>query len=451
MRSELRSRRLALAGLGAAVIACLLVIVLSDGSSYTLHARFADAGQLVSGGEVELAGRSVGTIAGISVTPDGLADVRLSVDDGAITPLHAGTRAIIRASGQASSASRFVQLIAGSEGAPALADGATLGLTQTTSIVDLDAVLDTFDPSTRRALSQLFAHSAQAFAGSGAAYFNQTLARLDPALGALDGLSGQLAGDRAALASLIRTGATATTALASRSTALRGAIVHTAAALGEVAQARGQLADALGRAPEVITQATGTLRGVATAVTALRPTLRELVPVAGPLRALLEQLPPALTTARPVLQGLAGLLPSLHATFNALPPLAPRAVRALGSTDTALQAAMPILTGVRIYGSDLVLGIFNGLGGLVSGPYNAVGHYAKINFVQSPQTLFAGSLSQFLSSFPLLPGVLGVRTHLLARCPGGDSAPAADGSSPWIPDPSLCHPADDVPASVNQP
>ncbi|HWF55883.1 MAG TPA: MlaD family protein [Solirubrobacteraceae bacterium] len=445
------NRGLWLAALAAVVIAVATVIVTGAGGSYTIHALFEDSGQLVTGGEVQVAGRSVGSISGLSLTPDGLADVTLSLGGSGITPLHTGTRAIIRAVGQAGVDNRFVQLIPGPASAPAMRSGAELPTAQTTGIVDLDSVLDSFGPQTRAALQQLIAHSSQAFAGSGSRFFNQMLGSLDPALAELNGLSGQVAGDRSALTRLVSTGALAAAAVAARAPALQQAVAQAATTFAEVASQHAQLADLLTRAPSLLRQAAATLAQTSTAVTALRPALRAVLPVAPPLKEFLSLAPSTLDRLTPTVTTLNGELAPLRQTLADLKPLAEPAVSALRSAVPALRSVMPILIGLREYGSDLILGIFNGLGGLVSGPYTSEGHYAKLNFVQSPQTLFQGTLSQILSSAPLAPGVLGVRTHLLARCPGGDAPPAPDGSNPWIPSQGLCNPADDTPLSVDFP
>lgn len=444
------NRTLWLAALAAVLIACATVIF-TGGGGYTIHALFQDSGQLVTGGEVQVAGRSVGSISGLSLTPNGLADVTLSLGDSELTPLHAGTRAIIRAVGQAGVDNRFVQLIPGPATAPVLRSGAVLPTTQTTGIVDLDSVLDSFGPQNRAALQQLIAHSSQAFAGSGSRFFNEMLGSLDPALGELDGLSSQVAGDRSALTRLVSTGALAASAVASRAPALQQAVAGAATTFAEVASQHAQLADLLTRAPSLLRQAAATLAQTSTAVTALRPALRAILPVAPPLKAFLSLAPSTLDRLTPTVTTLNGELAPLRQTLADLRPLAAPAVSALHSAVPALRSVMPILIGLREYGSDLILGIFNGLGGLVSGPYTSEGHYAKLNFVQSPQTLFQGTLSQILSSAPLAPGVLDVRTHLLARCPGGDAPPAPDGSNPWIPSQGLCNPADDTPLSVDFP
>src|SRR5581483_1146995 len=143
------ARNLAITALAAGVLAVAIVIIASAGSGYQIHAIFQDSGQLVTGAEVQVAGRAVGSVSGLSLTPGGQAEVTLALDGGSgLTPLHLGTRAIIRAVGQAGVDNRFVQLIPGPTSAPELPDGATLPSTQTNGIVDLDAVLDSFDPAT---------------------------------------------------------------------------------------------------------------------------------------------------------------------------------------------------------------------------------------------------------------------------------------------------------------
>jgi phospholipid/cholesterol/gamma-HCH transport system substrate-binding protein len=441
---------LAAAALSAVVIACAVLILGLGGSGYTIHALFENSGQLVAGGEVQVAGRSVGSIAGISVTPNGLADVALSISDKSIVPLRQGTRAIIRTVGQAGVANRFVQLSPGSPTAPALRAGTVLPTTQTTGIVDLDAVLNTFDPATRASIQQLIAHGSQVFAGSGSEYFNRMLSRLDPALVALDSVSGQIANDRVALGQLVKTGAVAANAVASRSPALEDAVAHTASALGAIATKRVQLADLLQRAPAVLGQAGGTLRQVATAVTTLRPTLREIVPVAGPLKRLLTLLPPTLHQAAPVVGQLTDQLPDLRATLAGLRPLRKPAVAALSSTAKALKVVMPVLAGVREYGADFFLGVFNGLAGISTGNYNSTGHYVHLEFVQPYQTFFSGLGTQLLTSPSLSNNLFAERTGLTSRCPGANEPPAPDGSNPWV-IPGLCNPADSMPLSVNFP
>jgi phospholipid/cholesterol/gamma-HCH transport system substrate-binding protein len=437
------------AAIAIAVIA-VAVILLTGSSAYTVHAQFADASLLVGGDVVAVAGRPVGTVEGIGVTPSGLADVSLSISDASITPLHLGTRAIIRALGQAGVANHYVQLTLGPDSAPPLKDGGVLPPVQTESMVNLDSILDSFGPNQRASLQQLITDGALIYAGSGARLFSRLLARLSPAFRQINGLAGQLAVDDSAVADVIRTGAIDADALASRSSDLTNAVANTATTMSAIASRRHALADAFGRTPGVLDEATATLKDAATAVTALQPALHEVPPAAGPLHNFLEQLNATLPQATPVVAQLRGELPGLRASLSGLKPLAPIAVRAIRSAGTALRVARPIVTAARYYGSDLLLGVFQGLAGVATANYDRWGHYARLEFTQPYQTSLGGPLSSIFAK-PLLPSLFNLRTRLLRRCPGGNSPPAPDGSNPWIPNGSLCTPADDTPLAVDFP
>jgi phospholipid/cholesterol/gamma-HCH transport system substrate-binding protein len=442
------TRVVALGALALGVVALAFVLLMSS-SSYTIHAHFLDAGGLVDGGRVEMGGVPVGSISNIRVTRDGQADVELSIDHPGLTPLHEGTRASIRAVGQAGVTENFVALSPGPLSAPALSDGGVLPATQTAGIVPIDAILDSFGPAQRANLDALIRNSAQLYAGSGSRYFNQMLGKLAPALGALNGFTSDLALDRGALGELVRTGAAAATAVASRGSDLTAAVTHTAIALGAVASQRRNLADLLSRMPAVLIQARGTLKRTGDALTTLRPALRDVLPVASPLHDFLTRLDSVLPAAGPVVAQLRAQLPALSQSLAGLKPLAQPAVKALDTLGPAMKGLFPIAQGMRFYGTDLLLGALNILG-ITSPAYDALGHYAKANFVQSAQTL-VGPLAANLAAHPLVPGLLAVRTGLTRRCPGGNQPPAPDGSSPWNLGPKLCTAAQDDPLSVNFP
>lgn len=448
-RAALRLSAVVALVLGAGTAAVLLLGV-ADGS-YRIHARFANASQLVKGGEVQVAGRKVGTISGVDLTPDGQADIELSIEDGDIVPLHRGTRAAIRAVGQAGVANRFVDLYPADAGSGELPDGAVLPNTQTSGMVDLDAILDSLDPEARSDMRRLIANSENVFAGSGSRYFNRMLAKLDPALRELSGMTGELAYDKAALQRLVHTAAGAATAIASRRSDLQSAVGNTARTFRAIANEREALGDVLSRAPAVLDQARGTMARVDTAVTALRPTLRELPPAARPLNTFLGQVTPTLHAARPVVAQLRGQLPGLEKSLAGMRPLERQAVPALRALEGATKDSRHILRGLRFYAPDFLLGIVNGLGVLAASSYDATGKYGRISYIQSPQTLFAGSGSELLQGNALVPGLFSARTHQIRPCPGGNAPPAPDGSSPWIADPALCTPEHNIPASVNEP
>src|SRR5207248_2032539 len=84
------------AALGALVAAIVVValILLDNGSSYTLRADFADAGGLVSGNLVLMGPATVGTVDSIDLTSNGQAEVTMSLDSDA-SPVPQGTVARI--------------------------------------------------------------------------------------------------------------------------------------------------------------------------------------------------------------------------------------------------------------------------------------------------------------------------------------------------------------------
>jgi hypothetical protein len=200
----------------------------------------------------------------------------------------------------------------------------------------------------------------------------------------------------------------------------------------------------------VLAEASSTLARARSAVTALRPALRELPPVAAPLGGLLGRITATLPQATPVIGALRAELPGLEESLLGLRRISTVSVTALDSAARALNVARPIVRAIRFYGADLLIGVFNGLLGVATGNYDRWGHYVRAEFMEPYQSLLGGPLGTLLSR-PLAPSLFSLRTRLLRRCPGGNAPPAPDGSSPWIPDPSICTPSQDVPASVNMP
>jgi ABC-type transporter Mla subunit MlaD len=299
-------------------------------------------------------------------------------------------------------------------------------------------------------VQRLIRESAHVYAGSGARDFNQMLGGLAPALAELNGFAGELAADRTQLAQVIRSGATAASAIASRRPDLTAAVSNTATSLQAIANERAPLADAFARTPAVLDQARTTLADAATAVTALRPALRDVVATAPSLRGFVQRVDAVLPAATPVVAQLRGELPGVDRSLAGLRTLAPIADPALRSAGRALDVARPIVRVARFYGSDLLLGVFAGLAGIATANYDQWGHYARLEFTQPYQTSLGGPFSGLLAK-PLLPSLFNLRTRLTRRCPGGNTPPAIDGSSPWVPDAAICDPSENVPASVNTP
>ncbi len=425
------SRIVAIGALIAAVIA--VFVLMAGGDGYRITARFVDAGQLVKGGSVQVGGRTVGAIKAIRISDDGLAELDLSISDDAITPLRRGTLARIRTVGLTGVANRFVELEPGPSTGDEIESGGTLSTTETRGIVDLDVLLNAFDPATRGRLQRIIRNGANVFKGrTGAA--NAGLAYLAPALYQSSELAQELVYDRNALENLIRDGATTAAALASRDEDITQGISSTATTLRAIASQREALADALQRAPALLNRPGGAFGELRQTLQEVRPALRELRPVAPPLVALLRELGPASRQARPVLLRVNGLLPALARGLRGLPATRNKAVPALESSVRTIIALAPIVDGLRPYTPEIVNGVVSGLGARAAGYFDANGHFARIG-LNSPANVLAGVLNNG-------QGVGGFETFKDFRCPGAATDPADDGSNPYVEKPESCDPED---------
>jgi phospholipid/cholesterol/gamma-HCH transport system substrate-binding protein len=436
VEQENRTRTVVIAAL---VVVALIVafMILRGGSSYQVHARFADAGQLVKGGLVEVGGRTVGTVKEISLSDNNQADVLLNITDGDYSPLHRGTRAVIRSVGLSGVANRFVELHPGPEQRPEIDDGGTLSSQETQQIVDLDQLLTDFDPETRKNLQGLIARGADIYAGDGEARSaNRVIQYLNPGIAQTRALASELVRDEQAFERLITTSSKVVTALASRRGDVEQGVANTAATLQEVAGERAAFEDLLGRAAPVLTRSRSTLRALRGTLASVNPALREAQPVARPLAQVLRALVPAARNATPALAQTRTLLDPLRRSLLLLPPLTAAGVPALNSAKAAIAATRPITEGLEPYTPDIIGGFLNGFGGTTGSYYDANGHYIRIAPVAS-QSSANGLLS-------LLPGAqtptLANRTGLTARCAGAASEPADDKSNPFVPDSSVCNP-----------
>lgn len=417
-----RHALVAVAVLALVAAACAVVLLSGSGTS-TYTVRLADAGQLVRGDEVRVGGRAVGSVREVRLAPDRRAEVEFEVDE-PVAPLRAGTRLRVRAASLTGIANRYIALDPGPATGLELPDGAQLPAASAAPLVELDAVLGAFDPQTREGLRGTVRGMERQLRGRGP-QANRAAEAFDPALQAVRDLAADLSADTKVLRRFVAAGSEVVGALSTRRDALARSVRSSGDALDAVAREDDALARALDAAPAALRSTTGGLADLRAALPDLERVVATAADVAPGVTPLLRDLRPTLRGARPVLTDLAPAVDDLTLLLRRTPRLASRARPALRDVRGALEDSLEVVRFARPYAPDLV-GLLRDLGQSTAA-YDANGHYARVQPVFNAfETLPGGVLAPRTGS-----RLQGFETLQTRRCPGGASAPRADGSAPW--------------------
>src|SRR2546423_4017269 len=456
LNSRMIGRIVALAAVVIGAVAIVVVLASHDGTSYTIHARFQNASQLVNGNLVQVSGTPIGKVTDITLTPDGEADVALHITQSGWTPLHLGTQATVRQQSLSSVANRYVDLQLAPNSNPPLQQGAVIPSARTTSTVDLDELFNTLDKTTRQALSGVIHGFADQYDGQGP-NANKGWLYLNPSLAASSRLFSELNRDTPSLERFVVSSSKLVTDLAAKRQELAALIVNLNRTFGAIGSRRQQLARAISLLPPFMRRANTTFVNLRATLDDLKPLVDESKPVAPKLRRLLAQLRPLTQNARPTLRNLTRLIRlkgsdnDLIEATRTLVPLRDIAIGpvqrngaerqgALPASVSALRESVPELGYARPYAVDLT-GWFDDFGH--SGLYDALGGESRA----------APHANAFvLSNGVLQPVPENLRTTLLGqtarlgqrnRCPG-----AADVGTAWRPSADYnCDPTQVLPGS----
>jgi len=429
--AQVRRTVVAVVAVAAAILAVVLVV---RSPAYRVVAAFEDAGQLVPGNEVRIAGARVGSVEDVRVGRSGQAELELRIDEDALRPLHRGTRAVLRNPSLSSVAGRIVVLEPGPGDAPEIPDGGRIEAIDTRAAVDIDQVVGALDVQGRQYLRGALRGGAVAFHGVEEP-MRRLLRDLSPALREADLTLDELSRDEPALRRLITSTAAVSSAFAGSRDDLGRGLESAAATLRAVADERAALSRTLRRAPAFTARTSGTLRRVRGLVRDARPLLRETRPVAPRLASTLRTVAPLTADLRPLLADVRRTLPPLTSALRQAPLLADRSTPALTQLTGAFDALRPILSATRAYTPDIVSGLATSFGGRGAGYYDANGHYARIGIGLNGQALPA-LLRPLGAGVDVLSPVLGAgfastQSGVTRRCPGAAAQTAADGSNPW--------------------
>jgi phospholipid/cholesterol/gamma-HCH transport system substrate-binding protein len=467
MRSVSRVGRVA--AIGAVLVAVVLVgiVLFRGGGGYTVSAVFQNAGQIVKGNLVEVAGVQAGSVKGISITPNGQAKITFSVNKD-YAPLPANTKAVVRQASQSGYANRYIelQLPPGShKGLPTIRNGGTLTEAQTVSTVDIDQLFNTLDPSTRKALQDFFKGSAAQYAGV-TKQANIGLHYLNPALSTSSRLFNELNRDTPVLEHFLGDSAHLVTAVAQKSNDLAALVQNLNATTAAIGSQKAALADSIGRLPDFMRNANTTFVNLRAALNDVDPLVNASKPVAKKLKPFLDQVQPLARDAKPTVHDLnqvirqPGQNNDLVELTQTLTPLAHIAVdtaqrngaNRAGSfpeSTKALTDSAPVIAFGRPYTPDL-FGWFDDFS--TTGDYDALGQISRTQTVfntTSADTSVLNSLGLGGSGLPTVPGQLQlgnkgepfsapiqqklltglIRSEQYKRCPGSADVVAPDKSN----------------------
>ena len=369
MRNASVIGRVAAVAAVAIVIVAVVVIVLGGGPSYQVHAIFQNASQIVNGDLVEVAGDEIGTVSNISLTPNGAADLTLSISNSTYHPLHMGTLATVRSVSLTGIANRYIELRMPPAGTRAIPNGGTIPTQDTTSAVDFDELFNTLNGPTRKALQNVIQGSAAEYAGKGG-LANTAWQYLNPAIASSSMLFAELNKNTSQFTNFIVQTANLMTDISQRSSDLSGLVSHLSTTTQALASQRTALGESIQRLPGFMALADTTFVDLRSALDDLTPLVNDAKPVAPKLQELLEQLRPLAQDAVPTVKDLARIVSrpgpnnDLTDLVKLAVPLADITVRnvnvdgklrpgAFTQSTSALNSTTPELAVARPYAVDL--------------------------------------------------------------------------------------------------
>jgi virulence factor Mce-like protein len=299
----------------------------------TVSAHFDRATNVIKGNLVRVNGVDVGEVTDVKRDPSGYgALVKMRVDQKGFK-LHSDATAGLYWR-TLLARNMYIELTPGSADMPALGNK-TIPLWRTTSQVEFDELLDSYQADSRNGVRLFFKEGDKALSGP---QLGQAVDKLGPALTpvtpAMQALRGTHPGND--LPNLARSAGKTLDALSQDESALGGLVDHADMVLGVTAARRADLAAMLQRAPQ-------TMRETRTTLDRLRTTLDILDPVAARLRPGLRDVSPAITRTTVALRTLSALTPkALPALRDLRPALTDLAAASRQGTPT-FAALLPTL------------------------------------------------------------------------------------------------------------
>jgi phospholipid/cholesterol/gamma-HCH transport system substrate-binding protein len=292
---------------------------------YRIHADFGEATQLAQQADVRISGVPVGKVVALKLGPGDTTDATLQIDP-RYAPLPRDVHAILRQ--KTLLGETYVELTPGTKSGGSLPEGGTVPEQHVSQTVELDEILRSFDPYTRRSFEVWMQSVAAGLKGRGAD-LNAALGNLDPFATDTTQLLQLLNEQGPAVRQLVRNTGTVFGALSERSGQLTGLIHNSNTVFGTIADRNQQLQQ--------------TFQAFPTFERESRLTLERLDRFARNTDPLITQLRPAARELSPTLQSLARLAPPFQRFFVNLGPLITASKAGLPAFDRFLADLRPAL------------------------------------------------------------------------------------------------------------
>jgi phospholipid/cholesterol/gamma-HCH transport system substrate-binding protein len=388
--------RRVLAAIAVLVAAAALAIVAlgagGDGGGYKVRAIFDNAGFVIPGEDVKVAGVKVGSIDSLDVTKDHKAAVVLNITDPGYQDFRRDAGCRIRPQGLIGE--RFVECTLTEQRSPGeqpppplerIASGPgkgeyLLAVEHNSTAVDLDLIGDVMRQPVRQRLSLILNELGTGLAGRGSD-LNDVIRRADPALQEVDKLLAILGSQNRVLEQLARNSDTVLAPLARERTKVGDAIANSSAVAQATAERRTALAADIQKLPRFLTELRPTMTRLGALSDEMTPVLTDLGQVAPDVNRLILQLGPFSQAALPAFQTLGHaadvgtpavtaarpVIADLRQTAQVLRPVARTASALLGSfqRNEGIQRAM-----------DYILYQVTAINGM-----DGIGHYLRAGLI----------------------------------------------------------------------
>jgi len=294
-------RILAMVSFALSCFAIVLTLWIQFGGSIPLRAQgyrvdvaFPEATGLTKDIEVRAAGIPIGSVVDVAIDERAHRAVATLDLESEYAPLASDARAILRR--KTLLGETFVEIATGTASAPRLADGGRLADGRVAKTVELDEVLQTYDPTTRRAF-QIWQRELGTAGGERGESLNNALGQLPDFTKRGADLLAVLDEQESAVRGLVRDTGEVYAALTQDEGKLRSLITGSHGVFRQTADQRNSLAEAFTIFPAFLSESKLTLnrlerfsRDTRPLVRDLRPVARELKPTVRAVRALAPDL-----------------------------------------------------------------------------------------------------------------------------------------------------------------